>query len=129
MRGRGLLECVWSAPGALFLAVFDALIELSEQFAQRGAQGVIDGFREDVRPGRHEMGRDPEGRALFEPALDEHSSFVDLQSLAQRFQTLFNQRGEGWRGLVMAVSKDEFHDAPTFTATSGFDKDAISKLS
>ena len=104
-------------------------LELAKHFSQRRAQGVIDGFREDIRPGRHEMGRNAEGRAFFEPALNPHAGFVDLEPLAQRFEALFDERGEGRGGLMVAVREDEFHDELSFAVQARFDKDAFSQLS
>ena len=110
------------------MAVIDPGLELTDHLVERGAQRVIDGVREDIRTGCHEVGGDPEGRARFEPALQENASFVDLERLAQRFDALLDQRGEGWRGLMVAVLQDEFHGEPTFRRKWGFDKDAFSQL-
>ena len=106
----------------------DPGLKLADHLVERGAQGVVDGVREDVRTWRHELGGDPEGRTGFESALQEHPGLVDLEGVAQRFEALFDQRGESWGGLMVAVSEDEFHDAPSFAASSGFDKDTYSNL-
>jgi O-succinylbenzoate synthase len=42
---------------------------------------------------------------------------------------LFNQRSEGRRGLMVAVRKDDLHDAPRIAASPRFDKDTYWKLS
>ena len=94
---------VLSAPRALEMAVVDARFEMRDRLLQRGAQRVIDALREDVRSRRHEMGRDPEGRAGFEPALHEHAGYIDAQ--LQQIELLFKERGEGGRGLMVAVLK------------------------
>lgn len=65
-------------------------IELAKHLTQRGAQRVIDGLRKEVRTRRHKVGRDTEGRALFDPAFDEHTCLVDLECLAERFEPLFD---------------------------------------
>ena len=95
---------VLPAPRALEMAVVDARFELRDRFLQRGAQRVIDALREDVRSRRHEVGRDSEGRAGFEPTLHEHAGLVDAQ--LQQIESLFKERGEGRRGLMVAVLKD-----------------------
>ena len=101
-------------PRALEMAAADARFELRDRLLQRGAQGVINGLREDVRSRGHEVGRDPEGRAGFEPALHEHAGLVDAQPRAQQFELLFEERGEGGRGLMVTELKDEFHDGIEF---------------
>lgn len=110
------------------MAVVDPGLELAEHLSQRGAQRVIDGFREDVRTRSDKVGGHQERRARFEPTLDEDASLVDLKSLAQGFEAFFDQRGEGWGRFMVAVSKDEFHDAASFAGASGFDKDTYSHL-
>lgn len=110
------------------MPVVDARFEIGDQLLQRGAQRVIDGFGQDVRPRRDEMRRNAEGRAGFEPSLDENAGLVDLQRLAERFDLLLDKFGEGWGRLMVAMLKDEFHDGPNFSARSSFDKDAFSHL-
>ena len=109
---------VLSALRALEMAVVDARFELRDRLLQRGAQRVIDALREDVRSRRYEVGCDPEGRAGFEPALHEHAGFVDAQ--LQQIELLFKERGEGGRGLMVAVLQGEFHDGSNFSVGSGF---------
>ena len=109
---------VLSAPRALEMAVVDARLELRDRLLQRGAQRVIDALREDIRSRRHEVGRDPEGGAGFESALHEHTGLVDAQ--LQQIELLFQKRGEGGRGLMVAVLKSEFNHESNFSAGSGF---------
>ena len=108
------------------LAVVDAGLELRDGFLQRGPERVIRGLGLHVRPGRHEMRGDAEGRAGFQPALDEHAGLADAQRVAQRFDVLADERGEELGRLMMAVLQDEFHDAPTLTRAAFFDKYALS---
>jgi hypothetical protein len=91
--------------------------ELRDRLLQRGARRVIDLLRQDIRSRCHEVGRDPEGRAGFEPALHEHAGLVDAQ--LQQIELLFKERGEGGRRLMVAVLQDEFHDRSRFSAGSG----------
>lgn len=105
------------------MAVIDPGLQLSDHLFQSGAQRVIHRFREDIRAWRHEMSSDPKGGTRLEPMLHEDTGLVDLERLAQRFETLPDQRGEGSRGLMVAVSKDELHDGPSIASSSGFDKD------
>jgi hypothetical protein len=111
---------VLPALGAFRMAVVDARFELRDRLLQRGAQGVIDSLGEDVGSGRHEVGRDPEGRAGIGPALHEHASLINLESRAQRLKLLLKERGEGARGLMVAMLQDEFHDGASLRVCSGF---------
>ena len=104
------------------MAAVDAGFELRDRFLQRGAERVIRSLGLHVRPRRHEMRGDAEGRAGLRAALDEHAGLVD----AQRLELPANERGEEWRGLMMAVLQNEFHDAPTLTRALCFDKYAFS---
>ena len=116
LHGGVGLEATLLAPGALLVAVVDARFEFDDQLLQRGAQRVIHGFREDIRPRRDEMRRDAERRARLETVLDEHAGLVDLQRLAERFDLLGDERGEGVGRLMMTMLNEEFHNAPTLPA-------------
>lgn len=107
------------APRPLEVAVVDACFKLRNHLLQRSAEGVINGFREDVGSRRHEVRRDPEGRAGFGPAFHEHASLVNPETRAQQFELLFEERGEGARGLMVAMLQDEFHGV-SFCVSSGF---------
>ena len=61
------------------MAVIDAGFELDEQLPQRRVQGVIDGFRANVGPRRHEVRAYEKCRARFQPAFDENAGLVDLE--------------------------------------------------
>ncbi len=104
------------ALGALPVTVVDARLKLRDHLLKRGAQCVIGGLRQDIRPGCHEMCRDPEGRAGFGPALDEHARLVDLKSFAQRFDVPFDERGEGCGRLMMLVLENEFHNGASIAS-------------
>ena len=110
------------------MAVFDSGLELADHFFKRGTQRVVNSIREDIWSGCHKVSHDPERRARPKSVFDEHARFVDLEQLAQRFDALFDQRGEGLRGLVMTVGKGEFHDADRFDIKFGFDKDTYFHL-
>lgn len=126
---RGGLSVGAVTPGSFSLSVTDARLKLPDHLIQRGPQGVIDRFGKEIRPRRDQMGADPEWRAGVMPVFDEDAGLVDLQILAQSFQALADQGGEGWRGLMMQMIEDEFHDVPILAAQPDFDKDTFSHLS
>ena len=83
--------------------------ELRHRLFQRGPEGVIGGFRKNVRAGRDQMCADAERRTRFGPVFDDDSRLVDLARLADFFELLLDQRGEPGGWVVMEMFEDDFH--------------------
>lgn len=111
------------------MPVFDPGLEFSDQLLERGAERVIDSFREHIRTGRHEMSGDSERGTGIDPALDEHTGLVNVQGVAERLDLCGDEFAEECGWLMETMLNDDFHDGGTLDAQLVFDKDALSNLS
>ena len=65
----------------LLVAVADALAQGLEEFAERGAEGMVYCLSADIRSGSDQMSRDAKGGTGFSSALDSDPGFVDLENI------------------------------------------------
>jgi hypothetical protein len=74
------------------MAVFDAGSELAHHLANGGTDGVIDGFRKDVRTRGDKMRRNTKRRAGLDTVLDVHMGLFDLEVTTKQFKLFADKR-------------------------------------